>query len=207
MYKILITSGPTREYLDPVRFISNASSGKMGAALAASAIEFGFEVVIISGPVQVSYPKQAQVIQVETTEQMLDACVREFPLCDGVIAAAAPCDYKPVCFSPEKIAKTGTSIQMEFQSTPDILAALGAMKNEDQWTIGFALETNNGLAHAQEKLLRKNCDFICLNALSAIDSKQNSIDIISREGVLAHISGEKRNLAAEIIKLIGTFNN
>ena len=200
MYKILITSGPTREYLDPVRFLTNGSSGQMGAALAYAAIEFGCEVTVVTGPVKISYPEQAQVIEVETTQQMLDACLKQFPLCDCVIGAAAPCDYRPVRYSSSKLSKTGKTLKMEFMPTPDILAALGAIKTPDQAIIGFALETDNGLAHAQEKLRRKNCDLICLNAPSAINSQENSITLISESGVVAQLSGSKKELATKIIR-------
>ncbi|MBQ2620288.1 MAG: phosphopantothenoylcysteine decarboxylase [Thermoguttaceae bacterium] len=200
MYKILITSGPTREYLDPVRFLTNASSGRMGAALAAAAIEFGCEVTIVTGPVKISYPEQARVIEVETTQQMLDACIKEFPLCDCVIGAAAPCDYKPVHYSSSKLSKTGETLKLEFQPTADILAALGTIKTTDQTIIGFALETDNGVTNAQEKLRRKNCDLICLNAPSAINSLENKISLISDTGVVAQLSGSKKELATKIIR-------
>lgn len=203
MYKILITSGPTREYLDPVRFLSNASSGRMGAALASAAIEFGYEVTVVSGPVQIPYPQSARVIHVETTEQMLDACMKEFPLCDFVIGAAAPCDYRPREVAKEKISKTGDTLKAEFLPTVDILAALGGMKSDDQKIIGFALETENGIAHAMEKLKRKNCDLICLNAPSAIDSEKNEIEVISAQGVQAHLSGSKKEIAEKILRLLG----
>ena len=200
MYKILITSGPTREYLDPVRFLTNASSGRMGAALASAAIEFGCEVTIVTGPVKISYPKQSQVIEVETTQQMLDACIKEFPLCDCVIGAAAPCDYKPVHYSSSKLSKTGKTLTLEFQPTADILAALGAIKTTDQTIIGFALETDNGVTNAQEKLKRKNCDLICLNSPSAINSPENKIALITERGIVAQLSGSKKELATKIIR-------
>ena len=200
MYKILITSGPTREYLDPVRFLTNASSGRMGAALASAAIELGCEVTVVTGPVKISYPEQAQVIEVETTQQMLDACIKEFPLCDCVIGAAAPCDYKPARYSSSKLSKTGETLKLEFQPTADILASLGAIKTADQVIIGFALETDNGLANAQKKLRRKNCDLICLNSPSAINSLENKIAIVSQTGVVAQIAGSKKELAAKIIR-------
>lgn len=206
MYKILITSGPTREYLDPVRFLTNASSGRMGAALASAAIEFGCEVTVVTGPVKLSYPEQAHVIEVETTQQMLDACIKLFPLCDCVIGAAAPCDYKPVHYSPSKLSKTGETLQLEFQPTEDILANLGALKTSDQIIIGFALETDNGLAHAQEKLRRKNCDAICLNGPSALNSLTNHISVVSENGIIKELSGSKKAAAAEIIRLALEFS-
>src|SRR3954464_10267241 len=103
MARILITSGPTRQYLDPVRYLTNASSGRMGKALAEAAIDVGHEVVIVSGPVEVKYPPQAEVIEIISTEEMLAECRRLFPGCDGVIGVAAPCDYRPVHVEPQKI--------------------------------------------------------------------------------------------------------
>src|SRR5687767_10559120 len=113
MARILITSGPTRQYLDPVRFLTNASSGRMGRALALAAIQLGHDVVVVSGPVNVAYPSPAKVVPVVTTDDLLDACRREFPECDGLIAAAAPCDYRPVRVESKKIAKTGEPLELQ----------------------------------------------------------------------------------------------
>src|SRR5689334_15998371 len=110
--RILITSGPTRQYLDPVRYLTNASSGRMGAALAEAALASGHEVVIVSGPVDVAYPQAARVERVVSTEEMLVAARREFPSCDGLIGVAAPCDYRPVMVAASKIAKTGTPLEL-----------------------------------------------------------------------------------------------
>src|SRR5688572_24073384 len=107
MARILITSGPTRQYLDPVRYLTNGSSGRMGKALAEAALALGHEVVIVSGPVIVDYPAAARVIPIVSTEELLEVCQREFPQCDGVIGAAAPCDYRPLRVETHKITKTG----------------------------------------------------------------------------------------------------
>src|SRR5207248_2816110 len=107
MSRVLITSGPTRQYLDPVRYLTNASSGRMGQALVEAAIEDGHEVVVVSGPVEVEYPAAAHAISVVTTEEMLAACQEVFPRCDGLIGVAAPCDYRPVKVEPNKIHRTG----------------------------------------------------------------------------------------------------
>jgi phosphopantothenoylcysteine decarboxylase / phosphopantothenate---cysteine ligase len=124
MPHILITSGPTRQYLDPVRYLSNASSGRMGAALAAAAIEMGHRVTIVSGPVDVEYPAEAEVISVTSTDEMLAACRKVFPDCDGLIAAAAPCDYRPTEVASQKIHKSGGPLRLELVQTPDIVATL-----------------------------------------------------------------------------------
>lgn len=196
---VLITSGPTREYLDPVRFLSNASSGKMGAALAEAVLEEGFRVFVVSGPVTIEYPSAAIVRFVETTEQMLDACLELFPLCMGVVSAAAPCDYRPVRYSQTKLSKTDDGLSVAFQSTPDILAALGRQKRPDQWSVGFALETDCGRERAQAKLRRKNCDFICLNQPCAINADVSTIEILNQDSSLGHFTASKKDLARVII--------
>src|SRR5688572_22327692 len=119
MARILITSGPTRQYLDPVRYLTNASSGRMGAALATAALALGHSVTIISGPVEVAYPADAKVIGVLSTEEMLEASRTAFELCDGLIGAAAPCDYRPERVEPHKIAKTGEPLLLRLLETED----------------------------------------------------------------------------------------
>lgn len=205
MARILITSGPTRQYLDPVRYLSNASSGRMGYALAAAALAAGHQVVVVSGPVGVTYPEAAEVISVVTTEEMLAASVEQFPTCDGVVGAAAPCDFSPAKVAKEKIKKADGNLTLELVATPDIMKALGAMKQEHQWSVGFALETENGMANAVEKLGRKQCDLIVLNSADAIDSEVNSIKVINAEGEsIRDFSGSKTDAAEVIIELLPT---
>jgi len=201
--RILITSGPTRQYLDPVRYLSNASSGKMGAALAAAAIQMDHEVVIVSGPVSIDYPLEAEVIKVVSTSDMLAAAVEHFKGCDGVIAAAAPCDYQPVELAAQKIKKTGDVVSIELRETDDILATLGQAKTGNQWSVGFALETEDGHNRALAKLKQKQCDLIVLNDATAIDSDTNSVEIIDGDGdVIASPAGDKANVAAKILYAI-----
>ncbi|HEX3725066.1 MAG TPA: phosphopantothenoylcysteine decarboxylase, partial [Pirellulales bacterium] len=119
MSRILITSGPTRQYLDPVRYLTNASSGRMGAALADAALAHGHEVVIVSGPVSIEYPAGVEVLSVVSTEEMLEVASRVFPTCQGLIGVAAPCDYRPVRVSPGKISKTGEPLLLHLVETPD----------------------------------------------------------------------------------------
>src|SRR4051812_45753865 len=140
--RILITSGPTRQYLDPVRYLTNASSGRMGAALAAAAVELGHLVTIVSGPVEVDYPKSAHVVHVVSTEDMLEQAQALFPSHDGLIGVAAPCDYRPVRVEESKISKTGSPLTLHLIETPDIVATLGAQRTK-QWLVGFALETED----------------------------------------------------------------
>ncbi len=200
---ILITSGPTRQYLDPVRFISNASSGRMGCALAAAAIAAGHEVTILTGPVDVTYPAQARIVNVTTTDEMLAAAQKIFPHCGGVIGVAAPCDYKPHRVATSKIAKTGEPILLELVETPDVIASLGQTKRPGQWVVGFALETDDPRMRALRKMEAKNCDLMILNAPSAIDSPENSVEVLSADGAtLAHLHGPKTRLGEEIFALI-----
>ena len=203
--RILITSGPTREHLDPVRYLSNASSGQMGCCLAVAALENGFDVTIVSGPVAIDYPADADVINVVSTDEMLEAVKEHWPRCVGLIAAAAPSDFRPANFSSTKIKKSADSktMSLELIENPDILAEAGKCKTDKQWTIGFALETDNGHANAVSKLERKNCDYIVLNAPSAIDSADNSISIIDPTGKSVEtFAGPKQLVANRIIALI-----
>ena len=205
MSRILITSGPTREYLDPVRFLSNASSGKMGAALAKAVIERGFDVTIISGPVFCDYPQKAEAVSVTTTEEMLHACLREFPRCVGAIGAAAPCDYRVKQTASEKIKKNGKdSFTIELVETPDILAELGRVKRPDQWLVPFALETSEqGRQHALAKLRDKNGDLIILNGPDAMLGDQTQVELLDRTGALiASFSGPKEDVAVQIFAII-----
>ncbi len=209
MSRILITSGPTRQYLDPVRYLTNSSSGKMGRALAEAALALGHEVVIVTGPVELDYPSQARVHHVLTTDEMLFTCQREFPQCDGLIGAAAPCDYKPISVAEHKLSKTGESLKLELWETPDVVATLGATKRSDQWTVGFALETEDPHFRAITKLERKSCDLIVLNGPDAMTSSQNSIELLNPQGEAilksqgSKLEGAEQNLAVIEKRLIG----
>jgi len=200
--RILITSGPTRQYLDPVRFLTNASSGRMGSALAAAAVEAGHQVIVVSGPVDVSYPPQAEVISVVSTEEMLEACQRVFPGCDGLIAVAAPCDYCPVKVADQKIKKTGRPLLLELVETPDIVAALGRVKRS-QWMVAFALETGDRRIRAMQKLERKKCDWIVVNGPGAIHAADTAVEVLDRDGqVVASLSGPKVRVARDLFLAI-----
>lgn len=203
MARILITSGPTRQYLDPVRYLSNASSGQMGACLAVAALAGGHDVVIVSGPVLVEYPAAARVVSVLSTEEMLVAAVAEFEHCDGLIGAAAPCDYRPIEVADHKLRKTGQSLELKLVETPDIVATLGRQKRAAQWTVGFALETEDARFRALAKLQRKCCDLVVLNGVAAINSTENQVEIIEPGGqVVEMISGTKQTVADRILVLI-----
>ncbi|MCA9138584.1 MAG: phosphopantothenoylcysteine decarboxylase [Planctomycetales bacterium] len=196
MAKILITSGPTRQYLDPVRYLSNASSGRMGAALAEAALRLGHEVVIVSGPVSIQYPSAAKVVPVITTDEMLLASRTWFARCDGAIGAAAPCDYMPRFVETQKIAKTGEPLTLQLVETPDVVATLGQMKTDRQWVVGFALETEDRRFRAIVKLEKKLCDMIVSNGPTAIDSDENDVELLDASGVaVAHVKGTKQQVA------------
>jgi len=200
--RILITSGPTRQYIDPVRYLTNASSGRMGKALAEAALERGHEVIIVSGPVDVVYPAAARVIDVVSTEDMLAASQKVFPDCDGLIGVAAPSDYRPLRVAPSKIAKTGEPLELRLVETDDVVATLGASKTR-QWLVGFALETEDHRLRALAKLEKKHCDLMVSNGPEAMHSRENSVEIIDRAGnVLEAISGAKEDVARGIFRVI-----
>ena len=201
---ILITAGPTREYIDAVRFLSNASSGKMGYALAEAALARGHRVTLVSGPVAIHPPAGADVVRVVTTEEMLAACLAAFPNCDGLIAAAAVCDYRPKSSHPGKLKKTGRSLVLELVETPDVLARLCAVKDH-RWTVGFALEAEDELANAAAKLRSKNCDAIVVNRPSAISSDRTELSVVDRnQAVAGQFQGSKSSVADQILAWIET---
>jgi phosphopantothenoylcysteine decarboxylase/phosphopantothenate--cysteine ligase len=203
MARILITSGPTREYLDPVRYLTNGSSGQMGRAMAAAAIEAGHSVVVVSGPVAIEYPPAAEVIFIISTAEMLAACRTVFADCDGMIAVAAPCDFRPLQVQPQKIHKTGAPLHLELHETPDILASLAAERRTGQWLVGFALETDDQRSRARSKLRRKQCDLIVLNGPEAIGVGESSVEILDPAGkVVAALDGPKGEIALGIMRAI-----
>jgi phosphopantothenoylcysteine decarboxylase/phosphopantothenate--cysteine ligase len=200
--RILITSGPTRQYLDPVRYLTNASSGRMGRALAEAALAAGHEVVIVSGPVDIAYPAAAQVIPVVSTEEMLIACQKLFDQCDGLIGVAAPCDYRPVRVATNKISKTGEPLELHLIETEDVVATLGA-KKQGQWLVGFALETEDHRLRALAKLERKHCDLMVLNGPQAMHSPDNAVEVIDTDGgVIGSFVGTKESVAERIFVII-----
>jgi phosphopantothenoylcysteine decarboxylase/phosphopantothenate--cysteine ligase len=202
MSHILITSGPTRQYLDPVRYLTNASSGRMGAALAQAALDRGHQVTIVSGPVDVIYPSAAEVVHVVSTEDMLEACLKRFPECDGLIGTAAPSDYRPIRVSTGKIAKTGEPLRLVLIETPDVVATCGAVK-EGQWLVGFALETDDRRLRALAKLEKKSCDLMVLNGPEAMHSLTNQVEVIDPSGqIVAEAQGPKEDVARRIFAVI-----
>jgi len=164
--KVLITAGPTYERIDPVRFIGNYSTGKMGFAIAETFAERGHDVVLVAGPVQIKteHPRIHR-IDVESAGQMYDAVMREFTSVDGAVLCAAVADFTPISVADKKIKREGDNLVIELKPTQDIAAAVGRAKQPNQFLVGFALETNDEEAHALDKMRRKNLDFIVLNSL------------------------------------------
>lgn len=202
MARILITSGPTRQFIDPVRYLTNASSGRMGRALAEAALALGHEVVVVSGPVEVEYPQRARVVPVVSTEEMMAASAQEFESCDGLIGAAAPCDYRPMRVESHKIAKTGQPIDLHLIETDDVVATLGAKKG-GRWVVGFALETEDHRLRALAKLERKFCDLMVSNGTPAIGSTENEVEVLTPAGdVVATIAGSKEDVASRILAIV-----
>jgi phosphopantothenoylcysteine decarboxylase/phosphopantothenate--cysteine ligase len=187
--KVLITAGPTQENIDPVRFISNHSSGKMGIALADELASRGAQVTLVLGPTYLR-PKHTEisVVPVVSAQQMYEASALAFPTADVTILAAAVADYRPATVSQVKIKKAATEMSIELEKTIDIAATLGAQKRPDQYLIGFALETDHEMEHAQIKLQRKNFDFIVLNSLqdagAGFGHDTNKITMLFRNGVI-----------------------
>ena len=199
---VLITSGPTRQFLDPVRFISNASSGKMGAAIAKTALASGYDVTVITGPVNIHYPVGCNVIPVETTQEMLDAAQAIFPRCDLLVGAAAPSDYMPRAVLDDKLKKTGEPIILHLVETPDIIATLASSKQPQQIVVGFALETSDHRFQALRKMEEKCCDYIVLNEPTAMTSEENTVRIFGQSGKeLLAMSGHKSEIADAILDL------
>jgi phosphopantothenoylcysteine decarboxylase/phosphopantothenate--cysteine ligase len=181
--KILVTAGPTREYLDPVRFLSNRSSGKMGYAVAGAALRRGAEVTLISGPSSIGRPKGIKFVSVETTEDMLKAVIKELPSSTALIMAAAVSDFMPLKKSQEKIGKTGEML-LRLVQTPDILSEAGKRKNRP-FIIGFAAETGKKIENAKKKLREKNIDMIVFNDVteggSGFDVDTNRVILIDKK--------------------------
>lgn len=186
--KILITAGPTREPIDPVRYIGNRSSGKMGFALCSAAIVAGHQVTAILGPIELTMPAGVRRIDVETAEQMQAAVLAEFPQHDLLIMAAAVADFRPVKMTGEKLARAG-KLTIECEATSDILAATGRIKAPHQRTVGFSLESRGNLIRSREKLARKNLDLIVYNPTDTMSSS-------TIESVLIWPSGKEESLAS-----------
>jgi phosphopantothenoylcysteine decarboxylase / phosphopantothenate---cysteine ligase len=202
--RVLITAGPTRERIDPVRFISNRSSGKMGFAVAQAAREAGAEVVLVSGPVTLATPPGVHRINVESADEMLEAVMGEAARVDIFISTAAVADYRPTQASEQKIKKTAERMELEMQRTTDILGAVAA-RPERPFVVGFAAETEAVEQNARGKLLRKNLDMIAANEVGdrkVFDCEDNHLVVLWRNGRRDLGRASKSTLARELVSLI-----
>lgn len=200
--KILVSAGPTREYFDSVRFISNASSGRMGYAIARAAVSFGHEVTLVSGPVEIEPPRGVKVVRVETSAEMAAACKRVFPRVDAAVMAAAVSDYRPVRPRARKPPKSKRAFRVLLEPTEDIAAALGRRKGR-RVLVGFALEDHDGRPRAERKLRAKRFDLIVLNGPGTIGAERAVVEFYSpQNGWVGPVRGTKNLLARRIVRLI-----
>lgn len=199
--KILVTAGPTREPLDPVRYISNHSSGKMGYAIAERALKEGADVILVTGPTSLESPKGCRVINVITTQEMYDAVLSNLDV-DVIIKAAAPADYRPAHYSDEKIKKSDADLSLVFEKNPDILKQVGALKTH-QILVGFAAETHDVENYAKRKLVEKNLDFIVANDVTAegagFNGDTNIVTIFDKDGGKQSFDCMEKTEVAKII--------
>ncbi|MBE0482909.1 MAG: bifunctional phosphopantothenoylcysteine decarboxylase/phosphopantothenate--cysteine ligase CoaBC [Bacterioplanes sp.] len=203
--RVTITAGPTREAIDPVRYISNHSSGKMGYALAQAAIDAGAHVTLISGPVTIKAPSRVHLVNVSSARDMLEAALQQTPECDIFIAAAAVADYRPMTVANQKIKKSGDTIEMTLVKNPDIVATV-AQHEQRPFTIGFAAETQDIDTYARSKLARKQLDLIIANDVSRQDigfnSDNNAVTVYWPDGQQDFADRSKNALAHDLIELI-----
>ncbi|MFN2542842.1 MAG: phosphopantothenoylcysteine decarboxylase [Chthoniobacterales bacterium] len=202
--KFLITAGPTREPIDPVRYLSNRSSGKMGYAIAQAALESGHEVVLVSGPVNLAPPGGAKLVSVVTSDEMFDAVHRHAPACDVLVMCAAVADYKPATVSPQKIKKRSVELALKLIPARDVLASLP--QDRQYLVVGFAAETSDLKKNARQKLHEKNCDIVVANDVSrgdtGIESDENEVTIFGWDVEPKKIArSPKKNVARALIKI------
>lgn len=201
--RLLITAGPTREPIDPVRFLSNRSSGRMGYALAEAACEAGHEVVLISGPVTIPAPEGVQLVHVETAREMFDAVQIYLSGCDAAIFSAAVADYRPVHFAAQKMKKSADKLTLELERTEDILGSARSTLGFRGFLVGFAGETENLIAHAMEKLERKGCDMIVANDVSqagiGFDSAENEVTLCLPGGRTIALPRQSKTALARVL--------
>jgi phosphopantothenoylcysteine decarboxylase/phosphopantothenate--cysteine ligase len=202
---VLITAGPTREPIDPVRFLGNRSSGKMGYALAEAAIRRGAKVVLISGPVAIDPPEGAELIGIESAEQMRNAVISQLDNASVLIGAAAVADFRLRNAAQEKIKRSG-SLTLELEPTPDILAEISLRRMPGQILIGFAAETQNALENGRAKLRKKGIDAIVVNDVSkagiGFDSERNEVTIITHDQEISVPEAPKQKIAHRILDVV-----
>jgi phosphopantothenoylcysteine decarboxylase/phosphopantothenate--cysteine ligase len=200
--QFLITAGPTREYLDPVRYLSNASSGRMGCALAAAAKAAGHEVVLVFGPASVKPPAVDELVRVTSAADMFEAVVARFDGCDVFVSAAAVCDYRPTVREERKTKKSEGRITLELERTADILLAMSKRRHR-QVLVGFCLETDDLERHARDKLQVKRLDLVVANGPEAIDADRQDALLITAGGGCERLEGvTKEELARRILAAV-----
>ncbi len=205
--RILITAGPTREYLDPVRYLSNDSSGQMGFALAEAAVRRGHAVTLVHGPVALTLPPGVQPIAVVSAREMWQACRNVWHDHDCLIMAAAVADYVPARVMPHKRKKTGRELSLILKQTPDILARLSRTRRKGQTVIGFALEDRQPRRNAEKKLREKGLDAIVLNAPAAIGTARSRVEVLARGGEWQPLPlMSKRQLALRLMRMVERLN-
>lgn len=200
--RVLITAGPTREHLDPVRFISNPSSGKMGLALADVARARGAAVTVVLGPTSEKVPDGLEVVRVTSADEMHAAVMQRLTACDVFLACAAVSDFKPAQRSEQKVKKDAAPDSVQLVRTPDILAEAASRLAGKARVIGFAAESENVIANAKKKLEAKKLDFIVANDTSAFESDSNTVTVLGRDGSATELKGDKRDLASRIWEIV-----
>lgn len=205
--RVMVTAGPTREALDPVRYISNRSSGKMGYAIARAAMERGADVTLLTGPVAIDPPKGVRVVSFTTTQELLDCALENADAQDVIIQSAAPADYRAKEIAAQKMKKQGgADMIIELVENPDVAATLGKAKRADQTFVGFAAETNDVLEHARGKLIKKNLDMIVANDVTApgagFDVNTNIVTLITREDMTSLPLMSKDDVANQILNAV-----
>lgn len=199
--RVLVTAGPTRERIDPVRYLSNDSSGLMGFAIAEAARAAGHEVVLVAGPVELATPRGVKRVDVESAREMLAAVREEFEACDALFMAAAVCDFRPARRLGGKWRKKDVGQErasLELVSNPDILKSVTRRKG-DRLVVGFALETGDGLRRAMEKLNEKRMDYVVLNGPSALNAAKTTVTILGRDGSRRRLSDRTKRAVAKVL--------
>lgn len=202
--RVLVTAGPTREFIDPVRYLSNCSSGRMGYAIARAAVEAGAEALLVSGPVALAPPERAQLVEVVSAEQMREAVLAALASCDIFISAAAVADYRSAETAPRKLKKSAARPRLQLEKTPDILLEAASQK-EPPFTVGFAAETENLAANAKQKLADKKLDMIAANQVGdgcGFESEFNALEVYWPGGSQRLELAPKEKLARQLVELI-----
>lgn len=205
--RCLISAGPTREFFDPVRFISNPSSGRMGYAIALAAAKNGWAVTLVSGPVSLPVPDGVERVDVVSAQEMFEAIETRFDACDLLIMSAAVSDYRPKSRSNCKVKKDKLALVVEMEPTVDILKTVAARKKPGQFVVGFAAETNDVEAYARGKMAAKNCDMMVANRVgqagSGFMSEENRVIILTRDGARVEIGpAPKTEIAEQLVRMI-----